>query len=93
MTKPTQADMDLALKVWTCFPDNPIGEEMADGREKAAQLIAEHIQKAVNAETQRMCDVAYAVYDEPHDWGRYGKSPDWFDGAYAVVETLGKEVK
>jgi hypothetical protein len=56
---------------------------------KASQMIQKFIDAEVAKETQRMCDVAYGVYE---DEGRY-VGPEEAAGAYAVVEALGKEVK
>lgn len=90
MTKPTQADSKCALDIsFRCveriFKN---GEEYVTfNHEKASQLITAHREEAVEAERQRMCDVAYEVYNESD------MPEEWMDGAYAVIEAIGKEVK
>lgn len=82
---PTQADMKLVEDI-----DEILLEDATDeGYELASKRVAQHVQEAVKAETQRMCDVAYAVYNH----GDPEVPTLWMDGAAAVFEALGKEVK
>ena len=91
MTNPTQADRKLATDIsFFCVEREVVNGEL-DVRfnlKKAMDMVSQHVQEAVKAETQRMCDVAYAVYNDHHNF-----RGDYADGAYAVVEALGKEVK
>ena len=91
---PTQADMQLVRELDKLIKD--FGRYLPEYRlhhAKASQMIHKHVQEevqqAVRAETQRMCDVAYAVYNH----GDPEVPTLWMDGAAAVFEALGKEVK